>query len=364
MVIKPLNVLALYCLPSFESIECACIKTDGVDIFEVITTREYPLPPFLRVKLDLIDGKKITNPDDKVLIDMVEDDTTNTIIDILQNIISTLSEKPDLIGLEGPTIFHDAAQKYTYQLGKGQKIFEALHIPVMSHFHNADILNGGLGHPLLATYYHALASSMPKPALFIDIGFVTTFFSIGTLGEMLSFDATVGLKMLGDFMKKHAGISTDYAGKCTACGRADNKIVQNLMRHPFFDLLPPKHMPHDLFKDKQEHLEGLSVEDGAATIVLFMVESITKAVNTLLPLPFAQIVICGEGTKNPTLVRLLKQALKQHAATAEVCDYPQKNDAAGIAFLAARCYYHLPITFPETTGVVAPMTGGKLYHEV
>lgn len=364
MIIKPLNVLALNCPLSFDRFELACIKTDGVDIFDVISISEHSLPPFLRVKLDLIDGKKITDPDDKVLIDMVENDITNTMVDTLQNALKTLPLTPDLIGLEGPTICHNPMEKYTYQLGKGQKIFEALNIPVMSHFHNADILNGGLGNPLFATYYHALVGSCKKPTLVIDIGFVTTLVYIGELGEILSFEATVGTKMLGDFMKKHAGISTDYAGKCAACGTADAKIVQNLMRHSFFDLQAPKQIPLNLFKDKQEHFEGLTVEDGAATITAFIAESTTKAVCTLLPSKPAQTLICGDGAKNPTLVRLLKQNLKQNAIDAQVSDSAcQKNDAAGIAFLAARCYYHLPITFPKTTGVSTPMTGGKLYHD-
>jgi 1,6-anhydro-N-acetylmuramate kinase len=43
-------------------------------------------------------------------------------------------------------------------------------------------------------------------------------------------------------------------------------------------------------------------------------------------------------------------------------DMPAYNlDAAGYGFLAVRFLMQMPITFPETTGVSSPMTGG-VYH--
>ena len=142
------------------------------------------------------------------------------------------------------------------------------------------------------------------------------------------------------------------------------KIVQNLLRHEFFSKFPPKALSRDFFKDKEEHFEGLSVESGAATITEFIAEGIFTAVRKFLPSVPAQTIICGGGAKNPTLVRVLKQKLKQIGVEAEAfCETCSISDAAAIAFLAARCYYHLPITFPETTGVSALMTGGKIYQE-
>jgi len=364
MIIKPLNVLALACGASFGSLKDSFIKTDGIDVYETYRAQETPLPDFLRVKIGLVYSKNLNNPDDKVLIDTVESDITDVMIERLSEIIPSLDQKPDLIAIEGPTIAHDIETKYTYQLCKGRKIFEAFGIPTVSHFHNADILNGGQGNPIEATYYEALAAQMPKPALFIHIGTVSSLTYIGALGEMLSFDCGAGVQMLNDFMKKHAAVAMDYNGKCAACGQANFKIVQNLMQQKFFAKTPPKSMPHNLFKDKEEHFEGLSVEGGAATITEFIAEGIYQAVNTFLPPKPVAVVFCGGGSKNPTLVRLIKQKLRQIDISADnflVSCVP--NDASAIAFLAARRYYNLPITFPQTTGVVAPMIGGKIYDK-
>ena len=35
-----------------------------------------------------------------------------------------------------------------------------------------------------------------------------------------------------------------------------------------------------------------------------------------------------------------------------------------IAYLSARSIYNLPITFPSTTGVLRPLSGGKLYNNL
>ncbi|MBR2299149.1 MAG: anhydro-N-acetylmuramic acid kinase [Alphaproteobacteria bacterium] len=364
MMIKPLNVLALMSGTSIDAIKYALISTDGVDIYREYLTGSIPFPEFLRTKIELISGKNINNPDDKVLIETVENDVTKMMRDIISEVIGSNTQKIDLIGIEGPTITHDAKASYTYQLGKGQVIFDTFKIPVVSHFHNADIANGGQGAPLTATYYHALAQHLEKPALFINIGGVSSLTYIGSLGEMLAFDCGPANAMLNHFMKKHAHVAMDYNGQRAALGQVHTKIVNGLMKHEFFEMLPPKALDLNAFKDKEEHFEGLSIEDGAATIVDFIAVSIQKAVQTLLPSKPESVMICGGGALNPTLVRNLKQKLKADGINAFVShDEVKPNDASAFAFLTARRFYHLPITFPSTTGVSAPMTGGKLYDK-
>lgn len=364
MIIKPLNVLALMSGTSFESIKYAFILTDGVDIYKTFYSGAIPISEFLRTKISLIMGKNIEQADDKVLIDAVENDVTSFMIDVLRELMSSSIQKVDLIGVEGPTIAHDAQAQYTYQLGKGMKIFETFQIPVVSHFHNADLLNGGQGAPIGATYYQALSTDLEKPALFINIGGITSLTYIGNFGDMLSFDCGPGNAILNDFMKKHASIAMDYNGQCAACGHANEKIVTGLMRHKFFEKQPPKALDRNAFIDKTEHFEGMSVEDGAATIVAFIAESIAASVASFCTEKPQTVLICGGGASNPTLVRAIKQKLKLQGMTAMTAyDDIKPDDAACIAFLAVRRFYNLPITFPSTTGVLAPLIGGKIYDK-
>ena len=364
MMIKPLNVLALMSSTSFESIKYALILTDGIDIYQTYLLGEMPIAEFLRSKIELILDKDINNPDDKILIETVENDVTALICDITKEIISSNPQKIDLIGIEGPTIAHNVQKKYTYQLAKGQQVFQSFHIPTVSHFHNADLLNGGQGSPINATYYQTLSADLEKPVLFINIGGISSLTYIGNLGEMISFDCGPGNAMLNDYMKKHAHVAMDYNGKMAALGTSDHKIVNGLMRHDFFSIYPPKALNRVTFKDKEEHFEGLSIENGAATIVDFITEAIVQSVKLMLPEKPETTVICGGGAMNPTIVRTLKQKLKQENITAFAAGPDiAPDDAAAIAFLAARRFYCLPITFPSTTGVFAPLTGGKIYDK-
>ena len=178
-------------------------------------------------------GKNIQNLDDKFLIETVESDVTSYLKDVIKGLLENLEQKPDLIGIEGPNIALDYKACYTYQLGKGKQIFDFFQIPVVSHFHNADILNGGKGSPISTTYYNALSLKMEKPVLFIHIGGISSLHGIGRLGEMISFDCGPGNALLNDFMEKHAGLSMDFNGKAAASGKALNFIYELHITHGF-----------------------------------------------------------------------------------------------------------------------------------
>ncbi len=360
--IKPLNVLALMIGSSVESLKYSFISTDGVDIYQTYKTGVLPLPTLLKTKIRLVMGKNIQDPNDKFLIKTVESDVTAYLKNTLDELLKDLEQKPDLIGLEGPNIALDYKAQYTYQLGKGKQIFEAFHIPVVSHLHNADILNGGKGNPISTTYYNALALKMEKPVLFIHIGGISSLHGIGPLGQMIAFDCGPGNALLNDFMEKHAKLSMDYNGKAAANGTPDIKIVESLMHHHFFEKKPPKSLDRNYFQDKAEHFEGLSIEDGAATITLLIATAIADAAHRFLPVLPCLSFVCGSGAENPTLVHFIKQALKEyHIPLSSLDESLHIDDASACAFLSARRFYQLPITFPSTTGVAAPITGGKIY---
>ena len=155
---------------SLDGIKFAVDSTDGLDVYNVKSASQILYPEFLQQKIRSVLGKKITNPEDKALIDEVEALFTDFLINSISEIIREQDEPIDVISLEGPTICHDGEDKYTYQLGKGRTIAEKLGIKLVTHFRNADILNGGQGSPITATYYSALSQNLEKPTVFINIG--------------------------------------------------------------------------------------------------------------------------------------------------------------------------------------------------
>lgn len=364
-MIKSLNVLGLMAGTSLDGIKVSLISTDGIDIYDTLLTRRVPYPDSLREKIYAAFGKRTSNQEDKDIIDAAEAEITDFMIDIINEIKNECPDTIDLVGIEGPTICHDPETTYTYQLGNGREIAQKTGFKIVTHFHNADILNGGQGAPITATYYSALAQNIEKPNVFINIGGITNLIWTGHLGEITAFDCGPGNALIDDWVFKHAGMHMDYNGKLAATGHIHEKIVAQMMRHDFFAKYPPKSLDRNLFNNKTEHLEGLSPEDGAATATAFVAEAIAYSLAFYLPEVPVKAIICGGGANNPTLNRFIRQKLKDMDIETVPDDFfaAEINDASATAFLAARRLYNLPITFPTTTGIGMPIPGGEIYEK-
>ena len=72
-------------------------------------------------------------------------------------------------------------------------------------------------------------------------------------------------------------------------------------------------------------------------------------------------VVCGGGRRNKTLMSMLAARVENAVVPAEAVGLDGDSiEAEAWAYLAVRSLLKLPITFPGTTGVDVPMTGGVL----
>ena len=109
---------------------------------------------------------------------------------------------------------------------------------------------------------------------------------------------------------------------------------------------------------------GLSLEDGAASITAFTGRIISEAIVSLLKNAKDKtwkILVCGGGRKNKTLMDDIKISSFKNLVFQPIDDYGINGDfieSQAFAYLAIRSYLKLPISFPKTTGVSKPCTGG------
>ena len=104
-------------------------------------------------------------------------------------------------------------------------------------------------------------------------------------------------------------------------------------------------------------VKDLSLEDGVATLTEFTAQIIISAIKTEDRYK-EKIVLCGGGRKNNFLVDKLR---KESNRIKLIDEYEIDGDfieSQAFAYLAIRSYLKLPISFPETTGVKKPCTGG------
>lgn len=359
MQLKNYTVLGIYSDPAALAVELAVLETDGLDIKKVHQTHISPYPHELREALLQHLASKET---DSILFNQLAHDVTQFFIqqaqELLQN-LSALNIKVDLISLSGHPAQHDPEQKLHLTFGDAKVIANTLKMPVIHHFVKEDLNAGGVGSPLLATFWATLCQKMEKPLAVVGLGGVTHLVYIGPVGEIIGFDISGGLALLDRWVFKHTGQELDFDGILSAKGKADERVLKALMRFPYLQKQPPKSVRKIDFAPMLEQVEGLSPADGAATLTAFTCQTIVKAQH-FLPSPPQQWIFIGGGTYNATLMLQLAQNLPQTTTAKNILPYTEALNAMGFAFIAARYMLSLPISFPTTTGVKEPFAGGEI----
>ncbi len=264
----------------------------------------------------------------------------------------------DVVGFHGQTITHRPERRFTWQIGDGAALARALGVRVVSDLRSADVAAGGQGAPLVPVFHAALASGLARPLAVVNIGGVGNVTWIGGDGALLAFDTGPGNGPIDDWCARRAGLRFDRDGMLAAAGKVDRTRLTRFAEHRYFAKLPPKSLDRGDFSDAWA--EGLSVADGAATLTQGTARAIALAAHHF-PAPAAQWVICGGGARNPTLLKAIAAETRGPVVTADSLGWNgDALEAQAFGFLAVRALRGLPISFPGTTGVPRPLTGGKL----
>ena len=137
-------------------------------------------------------------------------------------------------------------------------------------------------------------------------------------------------------------------------------ILEQLLDHPFFTLQPPKSLDRNAFS--RALVGGSATADAAATLTAFTAASVARALEHLAAPP-ARAVVCGGGARNPTLMAALAARLPCPVSTGEACGWQgDAIEAQAFAYLAVRALDRRPLTFPTSTGVAQPLSGGVLFR--
>ena len=266
----------------------------------------------------------------------------------------------DVVGFHGQTVLHRPEQKLTVQIGDGDALAKALGMPVVFDLRAADVAAGGQGAPLVPVYHRALVQMLNRagPTVVVNIGGVANITYID--GEtLIACDTGPGNALLDDFMLRRTGEAVDSDGRMAAKGRADVAWIAQALSRPFFAERPPKSLDRNDFAALS--VDNMATEDGAATLTAFTAASIAMIVPALPKLPIDWIVV-GGGASNPTLMGMLAERLAPTAVMrgGDLGWSGAAIEAQAFAYMAVRSLKGLPLTFPGTTGVSAPLTGGIL----
>ena len=266
----------------------------------------------------------------------------------------------DVVGFHGQTVLHRPEIGLTIQIGDGQGLADCLSLPVVHDFRARDMAEGGEGAPLVPVFHRALAEAahLPLPLGVLNLGGVGNATWIGRDGHLIAFDTGPGNALLDDFIRARTGLTMDTDGHFSGAGRIDIPALQGLLEHEYFDRPPPKSLDRNAFS--RAAVDRLTTNDGAATLAAFTVGAVALGARFLPEAPGLWIV-AGGGARNPTLMTLLARRLKAEVKTADAIGWSAAAlEAQAFGYLAVRALDGLPLTFPGTTGVEEPVTGGVL----
>lgn len=355
MMIQPKSILSLHAGTSINNLAVALVQTDGIDIFGTPQSFHRPFPEDLRELLTKSAGIPLA---DEEKIQALNQQVTAFFIDVLTEAIAKWPAF-DYISVSGVFLTLSASQHQAIELGDLKQIAQTFKKPVIGRYVQSDMNAGGVGSPLLSVFWQQMSKNLNKPLGVVGLGGVLKLTYIGENGELGACDIGVGLSLLEKWITRHSTETEDEAGILAAKGKVNEKVVKAMRGHPYLKEPAPKAIHRNDFDILLEQVEGLSLADGCATILEFIVQIIEQSATLFSP-KIANWMFIGSGRKNHTLMLKLAQRLGNVYKCEEVLPFHSYLNAAGYAFLAGRFLAGLPISLPETTGADAPMTCGML----
>jgi anhydro-N-acetylmuramic acid kinase len=355
---------------SMDGIDVALLRTDGEAIVERGAFLSVPYEPGFRdrLKQGLEEAKTIRNrmerPGD---LSRLEKDLTLRHADAVRLLLrreKLASRDVDFVGFHGQTVLHRPDEGLTVQIGDGPLLAKEAGIPVVYDMRANDMAQGGQGAPLVPVYHQALAHSLAPeqwPVCFVNIGGISNLTFLDRDGAIIGFDSGPGNTLIDQWVEAHAGIPYDDGGRIASEGQVVMALAERYLDNPFFTAPVRRSLDRNDFRPPEGSEAELS--DGARTLAYVSAAAILKSAGHLASPPMTY-VICGGGRLNRTIMGDLTRLAGERGArvlSAEQAGFDgDAMEAEAWAYLAVRSARGLPLTFPGTTGVRKPVSGGVL----
>ena len=369
---KSFYSLGLMSGTSMDGVDVSIINSDGNAKFKGILNKYFEYSEDLHK--NLVSSKdKINNSKDLKIhskeLDALQKEITLFHSKAVNEVVKEIDFNINIIGFHGQTIFHNADEKISRQLGDGNLLSQLIKKKVVYDFRQNDLKNGGQGAPL-TPIFHKLVSKEIKidpPLCILNLGGIANITAIESdkNSNLVSCDIGPGNCLIDEWVRKKTGKKYDKGGSIAELGKINTAILNQALDNRE-NLKTKTILSYDAKDFDLNFVRGLSLEDGAATITEFtgtvLGDGILDFLNKLSNKP-RKILVCGGGRKNLTLIESIKKKLVEKNTIENIDNYGIDGDfieSQAFAYLAIRSSLKLPISFPKTTGCKEPSTGGIL----
>lgn len=349
---------------SMDGVDAAMIATDGENVSWVGPALTIPYEDAFRERLRAALG---VDPVIRVPANDLEKRLTILHVEAVHALLAVAERSADdirVIGFHGHTVLHRPDLGVTRQIGDATLLARETGIDVIADFRQNDIVHGGEGAPLAPIYHRAKAKELDKPIAILNLGGVGNVTWIGDGADdvdddLLAFDTGPGNALIDDWVRDKTGATMDRDGELAAQGKVDDGVLKALLDNAYFNRLPPKSLDRNEFPMGLVH--PLSVPSGAATLAAFTVQSVARAMSHL-PRPPRRWLVTGGGRHNPGIMAGLRTVLGVPVDPVEAEGWNgDALEAEAFAYLAVRSLKDLALSYPHTTGVAEPVTGGRFF---
>jgi anhydro-N-acetylmuramic acid kinase len=383
--LKPLTVIGLNSGTSMDGIDAAIFriiplgtqnKTNGhalsqnLDV-EMLDALLHPIPPELTRKMRSMISAHSCSLDAIVRLNAALGEVFAQAAMAVMRQAGLSKRDVDLIGSHGQTIFHAPAMRKfagiathgTLQLGEPAIIAARTGVPVASNFRARDMATGGQGAPLVAFADEVLFGGEGEAVGVLNIGGIANITALDDHGEArMAFDTGPGNLLIDRACHKLFQRDFDEGGQLAAGGKVDNKWLEAILKHEYFQSQPPKTTGAELFGQafaddllREAEKRKLSAEDTLATITAVTAASVARAYKHFIQpeFPIATLILGGGGADNATLCKMLgehwpgKLKLRRHEDFGVSTKF---KEALLFALLAYTTHFGIPNNVPRCTG--------------
>ena len=368
------NSLGLMSGTSMDGVDASIIQSDGETKYKVIIDKYFEYPQIIFENLTKLRDKIKSLEDLKKLskeVKNIEKEITIFHAKAVNQILKKTKVKVDFIGFHGQTIYHNAEEKISRQLGDGKLLSKITKKTVIYNFRQNDLQNGGEGAPLTPIFNKLMCKNF-YPEIFLNIGGISNQATIGRNGDLSASDIGPGMCLIDKWIRLKTKKQYDKKGTIAKSGKINKKILEKALEKFFSQGTNIKSF--DVKDFDISFVESLSLKDGAATLTEYTARIIVNYFinhNYLLNDLSRPIYVTGGGRKNEFLLNRLNdlaaaldsKGIFESALMFHTIDNSFDGDfveSQAFAYLAIRSYLKLPISFPGTTGVSKPCTGGVI----
>ncbi|HVS72407.1 MAG TPA: anhydro-N-acetylmuramic acid kinase [Phycisphaerae bacterium] len=393
---EPRLIIGLMSGTSVDAIDAALVRVgttpDGRYRAKVLTHSAMKWPDRIRERLLAVMAPAKTTTEEICRLNVVVAEWFARAAFALMGTTDLRSKRIAAIGSHGQTVCHlprgrvsKDTSPSTLQLGDPSVLATLTGVTVVGDFRPADMAVGGQGAPLVPFADDALLSHPTKTLAVQNIGGIANVTYLPPLHEknrrLLAFDTGPGNMLLDAMVSLGTNDKKrfDKDGRLAAKGSLDARLFRELQAHPFFDQRPPKSTGREDFglpfaRRLMGQIENrkLKIENLLHTLTRLTAWSIADAYLHFLPEIPDEVILCGGGADNPTLVRMLGEEFSA-LGSAQVGTPPPKirridefgipnkaKEAASFAILAAATLDGRPANLPSVTGASRPVILGVI----